>query len=319
MTRAASVANLCRVIGRYRMQRFAFALLGLFALAAPASAQDWRAALAGAEKALAEQKVAEAITLFRQALAGGAAGRERVRAFHGLAWAAVRGNDLAGAERIVEEARAFIARQFGADDIAMAGNRQLQGVIRLRRHNDRDGARDAFAAAARIRNAKVDAWDESEGPMGAVGHKQSGLKLPPRAGALVQFRRDINNDDGTDVSLGYRASRAGAISVTLYVYRPQGEFRAIFEQEKQTIRAFNPAAIPHRDEAHVLDTKIGKIEGRLARFEYAGQGGVVGTRLYLFPLKRDYVKLRVTFRLPDEAFVDEQVAALLAAVGWPAQ
>jgi hypothetical protein len=165
----------------------------------------------------------------------------------------------------------------------------------------------------------VDAWDDSEGPMGAVGHKPSGLKLPARAASLLQFRRDINNDDGTDVSLGYRAQRSGAVSVTLYIYRPQGEFRAIFEHEKQTIRNFNPQAILHREETPALETKAGKIEGRLARYEYAAQGGLIGTRLYIFPLKRDYVKLRVTFKLEDEAFVDAQVAALLAAVVWPAQ
>ncbi len=301
------------------MNRIVFALFCFIAAAAPTAAQEWREALAGAESALAAQKTAEAIKLFRQALVGGAEGRERVRAWHGLASAAIRANDFAGAETAIEEARAYIAGKFGADDLAMAGNRQLYGVVRLRRHNDRQGAGDAFLEAGRIRNAKVDAWDESEGPMGAVGHKQSGLKLPARAAALVQFRRDINNDDGSDVSLGYRGSRAGAVSVTLYIYRPQGEFRAIFEHEKQTIRSFNPAAIPHREEAQSLETTAGKIEGRLARFEYAGQGGVVGTRLYLFALKRDYLKLRVTFRLDDEAFVDEQVAALLGAVVWPAQ
>ena len=96
-------------------------------------------------------------------------------------------------------------------------------------------------------------------------------------------------------------------------------FAAAFEHEKRTIRGFNPQAILHREEAQALDTKAGKIEGRLARFEYAGQGGVYGTRLYLFPLKRDYVKLRVTFLLSDESFVDAQVAALLGAVIWPAQ
>ena len=301
------------------MQRVFLALVCLFALAAPAAAQEWRDALAGGEKALADQKPEEALKLFRRALDGGAEGRERVRAWHGIASAAVRGGDFATAEKAIEEARAYISEKFGADDIAMAGNRQLHGVVRLRAHNDRDGARDAFATAARIRNAKVDAWDESEGPMGAVGHKQSGLKLPARAASLIQFRRDINNDDGTDVSLGYRASRAGAISVTLYIYRPQGEFRAIFDEEIKVIRAFNPQAVLHREEAQALETKAGKIEGRLARFEYAAQGGVLGTRLYLFPLKRDYVKLRVTFRADDEAFADAQVAALLAAIGWPAQ
>jgi len=301
------------------MKRFALAFLCLLLAAAPAAAQDWRASLGAGEKALAEQKAGEAAKLFREALERGAESRERVRAFHGLVAALMQTGDLAGAEKAVEEARAFIAATFGADDIAMAGNRQLYGVIRLRRHNDRDGARDAFAQAARIRNAKVDAWDDGEGPLGAVGHKPSGLSLPPRAGALVQFRRDINNDDGTDVSLGYRATgRAGAVSVTLYIYRPQGEFRAIFEQEKQGVRSFNPSAILHREGPHVLETKIGRIEGRLARFEYVAQGGPVGTRLYLFPLKRDHVKLRVTFRLADEDFVDEQVAALLGAVGWPA-
>jgi len=302
------------------MKRIVVVLSCLFAfvLAAPTAAQEWRDALAGAERALAEQKTADAIRLFRQALAGGAEGRERVRAYHGLAGAAIRVGDLGAAETAIEEARAFIVEKFGADDIAMAGNRTLHGVVRLRR-NDREGARDAFAIAARIRNAKVDAWDESEGPMGAVGHKPSGLKLPPRAASLVQFRRDINNDDGTDVSLGYRAQRSGAVSVTLYVFRPQGEFRAIFEQEKQSIRSFNPNAILHREEAQTLETKAGKIEGRLARYEYAAQAGLIGTRLYLFPLKQDYVKLRVTFLLSDEAFVEAQVAALLAAIGWPAQ
>lgn len=291
----------------------------LCTVAAPAAAEDWRESLAAADKALAGQKTADAIRLYRAALAGGAEGRARVRAWHGLAGAAMRAGDYAAAEKAIEESRAFIAEKFGADDLAMAGNRQLHGLVRLRRYNDREGARDAFAAAARIRNAKVDAWDESEGPMGAVGHKPSGLRLPSRAGALVQFRRDINDDDGTDVSVGYRAQRAGAISVTLYIYRPEGEFRAIFDQEMRVIRTFNPQAILHREEAHAIETKAGKIEGRLARFEYAGQGGVIGTRLYLFPLKRDYVKLRVTFRTADEAFVDAQVAALLGAIGWPAQ
>jgi tetratricopeptide (TPR) repeat protein len=299
------------------MKRLALALFSFLVLALPAAAQDWRDALAAAEKALAEQKTADAIRLFRQALAG-AELRDRVRAFHGLAGAEIRAGDLAAAEKTIEEARAFIIEKFGADDIAMAGNRQLRGVVSLRR-NDREGARDAFAIAARIRNAKVDAWDESEGPMGAVGHKPSGVRLPARAAALVQFRRDVNNDDGTDISLGYRAQRSGAISVTLYVFRPQGEFRAIFEQEKQSIRSFNPQAILHREEAQTLETKAGKIEGRLARYEYAAQAGLVGTRLYLFPLKRDYVKLRVTFLLSDEAFAEAQVAALLAAIGWPAQ
>jgi tetratricopeptide (TPR) repeat protein len=301
----------------HAMKRIIATLLCVFALASPAAGQEWRDALAAAETALAEHKTADAIRLFRQALAG-AEGRDRVRAYHGLAGAEIRAGDLAAAEKMIEEARAFIAEKFGADDIAMAGNRQLHGVVRLRR-NDRDGARDAFAIAARIRNAKVDAWDESEGPMGAVGHKPSGLKLPARAASLTQFRRDVNNDDGTDVSLGYRAQRAGAVSVTLYVYRPQGEFRAVFEHEKQTIRSFNPQAILHREEEHTLETKAGRIAGRIARFEYAGQGGVYGTRLYLFPLRRDLVKLRVTFLLSDEAFAEAQVAALLAAIGWPAQ
>lgn len=301
------------------MKRILFAIVCAFALAAPAAAQGWRETLAAADKAQAEEKTADAIRLYREALAGGAEGRERVRAWHGLAGAAMRAGDYATVERAIEEARAFIVEKFGADDIAMAGNRTLHGYVRLRRHNDRAGARDAFAVAARIRNAKVDAWDESEGPMGAVGHKPSGLRLPPRAGALVQFRRDINDDDGTDVSVAYRAQRAGAVSVTLYVYRPLGEFRALFDQEMRTIRSFNPQVILHREEAHAIETEAGKIEGRLARFEYAGQGGVIGTRLYLFPLKRDVVKLRVTFRMADEAFAEAQVAALLGAVGWPAQ
>lgn len=304
-------------MGRFRSALILLAML--CTVAAPAAAEDWRESLAAADKALAGQKTADAIRLYRAALAGGAEGRARVRAWHGLAGAAMRAGDYAAAEKAIEESRAFIAEKFGADDLAMAGNRQLHGLVRLRRYNDREGARDAFAAAARIRNAKVDAWDESEGPMGAVGHKPSGLRLPSRAGALVQFRRDINDDDGTDVSVGYRAQRAGAISVTLYIYRPEGEFRAIFDQEMRVIRTFNPQAILHREEAHAIETKAGKIEGRLARFEYAGQDGVIGTRLYLFPLKRDYVKLRVTFRTADEAFVDAQVAALLGAIGWPAQ
>lgn len=299
------------------MKRLALALLA-FAAAAPAAAQDCPALLRQAELFVTESKPADALRAFREAIEKCPPARERVAAYHGLAGLQLRANDLSGADATLEAARAFIAATFGADDIAMAGNRQLYGVVRLRR-NDRDGARDAFAVAARIRNAKVDAWDESEGPMGAVGHKPSGLKLPVRAASLVQFRRDINNDDGTDVSLGYRAQRAGAVSVTLYIYRPQGEFRAIFEHEKQTIRSFNPQAILHREETQALETKAGKIEGRLARYEYAAQAGLIGTRLYIFPLKRDYVKLRVTFKLDDEAFVDAQVAALLAAVVWPAQ
>jgi tetratricopeptide (TPR) repeat protein len=301
------------------MKRFVVFLFFALALAAPAAAQGWRESLAGAEKALAEQKNADAIRLYREALASGAEGRERVGAWHGLAGAAMRTGDFAAAETAIEEARAFIVEKFGADDLAMAGNRQRHGVVRLRRYNDREGARDAFAIAARIRNAKVDAWDESEGPMGAVGHKPSGVRMPARAASLVQFRRDVNNDDGTDVSVGYRAQRAGAVSVTLYVYRPQGEFRAVFDHEMRTVRSFNPQAILHREGPHAIETKAGTIEGRLARFEYGGQGGVIGTRLYLFPLKRDVVKLRVTFRMDDESFIDAQVAALLGAVGWPAQ
>src|SRR5690349_18436566 len=184
-------------MSRPRKLRIVFATLCALALAAPVAAQGWRDSLAGAERALAEQKTADAIRLFRDALAAGAEGRERVRAWHGLAGAAMQAGDFAAAEKAIEEARAFIAEKFGPDDLAMAGNRQLHGVVRLRHHNDREGARDAFAVAARIRNAKVDAWDDSEGSMGAVGHKASGLRLPARAGSLVQFRRDINNDDGT--------------------------------------------------------------------------------------------------------------------------
>jgi hypothetical protein len=300
------------------MKRIALVLALFFTASAPAAAQECQAVLKQGEQQIAENKAAEALRAFREAVEKCPPTRERVAAYQALAGLQLRGNDLPGAEATIEAARAFIVEKFGAEDLAMAANRQLHGVARLRR-NDRDGARDAFAVAARIRNAKVDAWDESEGPMGAVGHKPSGLKLPARAGALVQFRRDINNDDGTDVSLGYRGQRAGAISVTLYIYRPQGEFRAIFEHEKQTIRSFNPQAILHREESQALDTKAGKIEGRLARYEYAAQGGLIGTRLYLFPLMRDYVKLRVTFKLDDDAFVDAQVAALLATVAWPAQ
>ena len=232
----------------------------------------------------------------------------------------IQAGDFADGEKAVEAARAFIVATWGGEDLAMAANRQLYGVVRLRRHNDRDGARQAFAEAARIRNAKVDAWAEPEGPMGVILHKQSNVKLPPRAGGLVMFRRDVNDDDGTDVAIGYRgAGRAGGVSVTLYVYRPEGEFRAIFDQEKRGITSFNPSAVAKVEAAHILDTPIGKIEGRLARFEYAGQGGIIGTRLYLFPLKRDYVKLRVTHRVEDTAIADEQVSALLSAIGWPAQ
>lgn len=299
------------------MKHFILVLLWLLALAAPAAAQDCQGLLRGAEAMQSEAAPAGVLHAYRRAIEGCPPTRERAAAYHALANYQLRTQDLAGAEKTIEEARAFIAEKFGADDLAMAGNRQLHGVVRLRRHNDREGARDAFAVAARIRNAKVDAWDESEGPMGAVGHKPSGLKLPPRAAALVQFRRDINNDDGTDVSVAYRAQRAGAISVTLYVYRPEGEFRAIFDQEMRTVRSFNPQAILHREGPHAIEAKAGKIEGRLARFEYGGQGGVIGTRLYLFPLKRDFVKLRVTFRMDDESFVEAQVAALLGAVGWP--
>jgi hypothetical protein len=300
------------------MKRAALALVFLFAAAAPAAAQDCAALLKQAEAFAAEAKPGDASRVYREGVEKCPPTRERVAAYHGLAGLQLRAGDIPGAEATIEAARAFIAEKFGADDIAMAGNRTLQGVVRLRR-NDREGARDAFAIAARIRNAKIDAWDESEGPMGAVGHKPSALRLPPRAASLVQFRRDINNDDGTDVSLGYRAQRTGAVSVTLYIYRPQGEFRAIFEQEMRTVRSFNPQAILHREVPHAIETKAGKVEGRLARFEYGGQGGLIGTRLYLFPLKRDYVKLRVTHLLSDEAFVEAQVAALLAAVVWPAQ
>jgi len=294
-------------------------LSGFLLAALPAQAEAWRETLAAGEKALAERKAPEAADLFRRALEAGAAGRERVRAFHGLAGALVQAGDFAAAEKAVENARLFIVASWGAEDLAMAGNRQLFGVVRLRRA-DREGARQAFAEAARIRNAKVDAWDESEGPMGAVGHKPSGLKLPARAGALVQFRRDINDDSGHDVAIGYRgAGRSGGISVTVYVYRPEGEFRAIFDQEKRAITSFNTSAVPRRESPHTIATPAGKIEGRLARFEYAGQGGILATRLYLFPLKRDVVKLRVTHRVEDDALADEQVAALLAAIGWPAR
>jgi hypothetical protein len=300
------------------MQRFACAFTLVLAFAAPAVAQDCPALLKQGETAVAANKAIEALGAYREAIEKCPPTRERVAAYHGLANLQLRTQDLPGAEATIEAARAFIVEKFGADDLAMAGNRTLYGFTRIRR-DDRDGARDAFAVAARIRNAKVDAWDESEGPLGAVGHKPSGLKLPPHAASLVQFRRDINNDDGTDVSLGYRAQRSGAISVTLYIYRPQGEFRAIFEHEKQTIRSFNAQAVLQREEPQTLETKAGKIEGRLARYEYAGQGGVIGTRLYVFPLKGDYVKLRVTHAAADDAFVDAQVAALLAAVAWPAQ
>jgi hypothetical protein len=300
------------------MKRFACAVALVFALAAPAAAQDCSALLKQAEAAIAENKAAEAIGAYRAAIETCPPTRERVMGYHGLANLQLRVNDLSGAEATIEAARAVIVEKLGADDLAMAGNRTLYGFTRIRR-NDREGARDAFAVAARIRNAKVDAWDESEGALGAIGHKPSGLKLPPRAASLVQFRRDINNDDGTDVSLGYRAQRAGAISVTLYIYRPQRDFRAIFEHEKQAIRSFNAQAVLQREEPQTLETKAGKIEGRLARYEYAGQGGVIGTRLYLFPLKGNAVKLRVTHAMADDAFVNAQVAALLDAVGWPAQ
>jgi hypothetical protein len=201
----------------------------------------------------------------------------------------------------------------------MAANRQLYGILLLRLRHDPTGARDAFAQAARIRNAKVDAWDDGAGPMGPVLHKPSGISVPQRAGDLTQFRRDINNDDGTDVSIGYRAvGQAGGISVTVYIYRPRGTFDAIFGEESQAIRTYNPRAILRKQQPYPLETKAGKIEGRMAYFEYLGDRGPVGTRLYLFPGKRDYVKLRVTFRLADTDYVDDQVKALLGAIAWPA-
>ncbi|MCW5772509.1 MAG: hypothetical protein KIT16_12785 [Rhodospirillaceae bacterium] len=296
------------------------AALALVLLAHPAAAQSWRDDLAAGERALAERKLDDAAALFRKALDGGAEGRSRVSAFHGLAGTLMQQGDYAGAEAAIEAARRFIAKSWGADDLAMARNRQLYAVLLIRARRDFQGARDAYAQAARIRNAKVDAWDDSEGPMGAVRHKPSGVKAPQRAGALVQFRRDINDDDGTDVAIGYRAAgSAGGVSITLYIYRPQGEFGAIFAQEAQAIRAFNPQAVPGKQSPYTVETAAGKIEGRLAKFEYLTNNGPFGTRLYLFPLKRDYVKLRVTFRLTDENFADEQVAALLKAIGWPAQ
>ncbi len=290
----------------------------LIGLAGAAQAQGWREPLAAADRAMAEQKGEEAVRLYRAALAAMPEGRDRIRVLHGLADALLRVNDLAGAEPVIEEARGLIAQAFGRDDIAMAGNRQRHGVVRLRKYNDRDGARDAFAEAARIRAAKVDAWDESEGPLGGVKHNPSGLVLPPRAGALVQFRRDVNDDDGTDVSVAYRATgRAGGVSVTLYIYRPAGDLAAVWAQEMRTIRAFNPAAVLRSETAVTIDTKAGPLAGRVGNLEYVAQNALMGTRLYVFPLKADYVKLRVTFRLEDGEFIDAQVGALLAAVGWP--
>src|SRR5581483_12381418 len=107
------------------MKFSALVLACVLALAAPAVAQEWRDALAAADKAFAERNLDDATTLYRQALDGGAEGRDRVRAWHGIASAALSGNDFATAESAIESARAFIAEKFGADDLAMAGNRQL--------------------------------------------------------------------------------------------------------------------------------------------------------------------------------------------------
>src|SRR6185503_10453113 len=102
------------------MKRILIAFVCAVLAAAPAAAQDWRDALTAADKALAERKVDDAAKHYRQALDAGAEGRERVRAFHGLASAALSGNDFASAEKAIEAARALIVEKFGADDIAMA-------------------------------------------------------------------------------------------------------------------------------------------------------------------------------------------------------
>lgn len=305
--------------GQVRVIRF-FAFLFLVSAcagAAQASGDECRAVMARAE-ALARSSDAHTVPVFREAIQC-AQGRARARAYHTLIRYLFNKNEFDDGEQVIEEARLYITEALGAEDLAMAENRQLYGFVRLRRHNDRVGMRDAYAIAARIRNAAVDAWDESDGPLGSVGHKQSGLKFPPRAGALVQFRRDIGNDDGTEVSVGYRATRTGSISVTLYVVRALDDFEAMMVQERLAVRRLNPNAVLQREEAHTIESKTGRILGRLARFEYAGPGGIQVARLYLFQFKNDFVKLRVTALAADDAYVDAQMAALFGAVGWPQQ
>ncbi len=298
------------------MRRIAVAMFVV--LAQPAAAQSISDAIASGDADLKAGRAAEAVPHFRRSIEAGAAGVERVRALHGLARALIAVNDLAGAEAAVDQAFAHIVKTFGEDHLAVAGNRYLYGVLRLRRHNDRTGAQDAFAHATRIRNAKVRAWLHAAGVNGPVQHAASGIVFFERAGALLQFRRDINDDEGFNVSIGYRADGPnGGVSVTLYIYRPEGEIDAVFGQEIAGIRNFNRQAAMQKRGNYSFDIAERRIEGREARFEYLAESGPVATRLLLFRSRADTVKLRVIYRPADTAFVDKQIGELLRSLQWP--
>jgi hypothetical protein len=274
------------------MRRIAVAIFVL--LAQPAAAQSVADSIASGDAALQAGRAAEAVPHYRRSI------------------------DAVGAEAAVDQAFAHIVKTFGEDHLAVAGNRYLYGVLRLRRHNDRAGAQEAFAHATRIRNAKVKAWLHAGGVNGPVQHAASGIVFFERAGALLQFRRDINDDEGFDVSIAYRADGAhGGVSVTLYIYRPEGEIDAVFAQEIAGIRNFNRQAAMQKRGNYSFDIAERKFEGREARFEYLAESGPVATRLLLFRSRADTVKLRVTYRPGDTAFVDKQIGELLRSLHWP--
>lgn len=297
------------------------ALLVLAMLAgAPVAAQSPPACnFAAAETALDRAQFAEALVQFNRCFDAAPTVREKIRADLGRARTFFAMRDLEKAQAHLDSARSAALQAFGPGDIAMAGIHQLTALLKLVRDNDRAGAQRELAEAARIRNEKVRAFAPAAGPNGSVQHVASGVVLPVVIDGFEQVSRTIHDDEGLDVSVGYRRSGAsGAIVLTLYIYRPvEVEFDALWEREAAVLRQLNPQAVADAPRAVALSGAAASRPGRSMALRYAVQAGAMTTRLYLVKFAADAVKLRVTHRADDAAEAERSIAALLEGIGWP--
>ena len=296
-------------------------LLVMAALAgAPAAAQTPQPCnFPAAEAALERAQFAEALAQFNRCFDAAPTLREKIRAELGRARTFYAMRDFEKAQAHLDSARAAALQAFGPGDIALAGIHQLAGLLKLVRDNDRAGAQRELAEAARIRNEKVRAFAPATGPDRTVQHVASGVVLPGALDGFEQVSRTIHDDEGLDVSVGYRRSgAAGAIVLTLYIYR-HGEtaFDALWEREVHVLRRLNPQAFADAPRAFAFSSDARRRPARSMALRYGTPEGAMTTRLYLVLTAKDAVKLRVTHRADDDAEAERSIQALLEGIGWP--
>lgn len=273
-----------------------------------------------AEEARRGRRFFEAEQLFKRVLQGQPAPRVQAQAMNGLTHVQFNLNRIDESERSNEAARAFIQKNFAADDLLMASAWQAYALIRLQKYRDRAGAQEAIEKVSAIRNAKIDVWETiNDGT--ALRYKPIGFVMPMQSGALKQINRAIHDDAGTDVSANYDAMlpSGNTLRVTVYAYRlsPGLTPDASFRQEIEGVQAFNRTARMVRNDTFPVDMKGRLTIGRRALFQYAGQGVTVDTRLYMVFFGDWAIKLRVTGNVDDEAAVEQELDGLLRALVWP--